>query len=40
MVAQYAGQAFPIPDDSSEDDKEKLSRLRVISDEDILIRGL
>ena len=40
MVAQYAGQAFPIPDDSSDDDKEKLSRLRVISDEDILIRGL
>ena len=38
MLAQYAGQAFPIPDKGiSKEDQELLGRLRLIKDDDVLI---
>jgi hypothetical protein len=36
MLARYAGQAFPVPDDASDDEKELLGRLRLIKDDDVL----
>lgn len=38
MIAQYAGQSFPIPDGATQEEKERLSRMRLIRDEDVLAR--
>lgn len=37
MIAQYAGQGFPVPDDATEDDKKELALLRLIKDDDVLV---
>ena len=39
MVAQYAGQAFPISDSLTKEEQTVVARRRVIADDDILIRG-
>ena len=36
MIAQYGGQAFPVPDDASAEEKAELSRLKLIKDDDVL----
>lgn len=38
MISQYAGQAFPVSDSFSKEEQEKVTRLRVITDTDILVR--
>ena len=36
MLAQHAGQRFPSNDDLSKEEKEKLNRMRLIKDDDVL----
>lgn len=38
MIADYAGQKFPIPEDLGENEKARLSRYRLIKDDDVLAR--
>lgn len=38
MIAQYAGQAFPLFDHLSPERQEEVERLRLITDEDVLAR--
>ncbi len=36
MIAQYAGQAFPVPDNVSNEEKDDLALIRLIKDDDVL----
>jgi co-chaperonin GroES (HSP10) len=36
MIAKYAGQEFPIPDELSTEEKERMGRMRLIKDDDVL----
>lgn len=38
MIAQYAGQSFPVSDDLPMPEQDKLKRLRLIKDDDVLAR--
>lgn len=38
MIAQYAGQSFPVSDELDLDAQDKLKRLRLIKDDDVLAR--
>lgn len=36
MIAQFAGQKLPVPDSATQKEKDFLSRLRLIKDDDVL----
>jgi len=38
MIAQYAGQSFPVSDELPIDEQNRLKRLRLIKDDDVLAR--